>query len=68
MVIGLICIFIVVILVDYPSLTKADKKTNSTYFLLLILGFTISVLQIIDKAPPSPAIIIEEIVRTIVKG
>ena len=70
MVIGLVVIFIVVFLIDYSSLlnTNKNKKMLITYAFLMILGFTISLLQIIDKAPPSPAIIIESIVNSIIKG
>lgn len=69
MVIGLIAIFIVVILIDYNVLSNTNKKERAiiTYAFLMFLGFVISLLQIIDKAPPSPAIIIEQIVSTIVK-
>lgn len=69
MVIGLIAIFIVVVLIDYRTLSNTNKKEKVIiiYIFLMFLGFVISLLQIIDKAPPSPAIIIEKIVGTIVK-
>jgi len=67
MVIGLIALFIVVILIDARSLMNTNKKKKSIflYFSLISIGFTMSVLQVIDKAPPSPAVFIEKIVRSI---
>jgi len=59
--------YIVMILVDFRGLVNSEKKlrTMSVYFTLVTIGFTISILQIIQKEPPSPAIFIEGIVRSI---
>lgn len=63
----LIVAYILMLLVDFPSLfkEKGRKKIFMVYLSLVTIGFTISLLQIIDKAPPSPAIYIEKVVRSI---
>lgn len=63
----LVFAYILMLLIDFSSLykEKKGKKIFIIYFSLIFIGFTISLLQIIDKAPPSPAIYIERIVRSI---
>ena len=68
MIIGLIAIFGVVVLIDLPGLLKTNQraKTMIVYFFLLAAGLTISILQILGKAPVSPAKIIEKMVKFVV--
>jgi len=67
---GLIVIFGLMVLIDLPSLLKTDSriKTMVIYFCLITLGFTFSLLYSIDQAPPSPAVIMERIIRFIIPG
>ncbi|MFT9495393.1 hypothetical protein [Anaerosolibacter sp.] len=64
-VILLIIGFFFVILFDAWSLLKTNqkKKTIIIYGVLIFTGFLMSLLQVIDKAPPSPVVLIENIVR-----
>jgi len=68
MIIGLIAIFGVVVLIDLPGLLKTNQraKTMIVYFFLLSAGLTISILQLLDKAPVSPAKVIEKMVKFVV--
>ncbi|OPJ55382.1 hypothetical protein [Alkalithermobacter paradoxus] len=70
MVIGLVVAYLVIILIDISDLLKSKEKMKviSIYFSLVIIGFTISYLQIIGKAPTSPSILIENMVRSIMGG
>lgn len=70
MIIGLIAIFCIIFVFDLPSLMKNNnkKKTIIVYFILLIAAFSISLLQILDKAPMSPSDFIENIVTSIKGG
>ena len=70
MVFLLILAFIVIVLIDLRELLKTDHriKTMLIYFFLLSVGFTISLLQIIDRAPTSPTVIIEKVVNSILGG
>ncbi|QVK18389.1 hypothetical protein KHQ81_01345 [Mycoplasmatota bacterium] len=65
MVVALIGVFLLVIIIDISGLMKTNQrlKTMIVYFTLLTLGFIISLLQVIDKKPVSPSIIIEKIVK-----
>lgn len=70
LIIGLVVGYFVVLLVDLNSLVRVKynrRRTFIVYFGLLGLGFIISLLQIIDKAPPSPALYIESLVKLIVR-
>lgn len=66
-VISLIAVFCIIISIDFKKLlkTKNVKKIMLVYFTILIVGFLISLLQVIDKAPPSPAIYIEKTIDSI---
>jgi hypothetical protein len=68
MIIGLIAIFSVIGFIDLPGLLKTNQrvKTMIVYFFLLAAGLTISILQLLEKAPVSPAKIIEKMVKFIV--
>lgn len=70
MIIYLIILFLIIILVDLRHLLKKENmiKYMLLYFFLLAIGFTISLFEILDKAPTSPAIIIEKIVKYVVPG
>ncbi|KXZ40669.1 hypothetical protein SAMN05661008_01618 [Alkalithermobacter thermoalcaliphilus JW-YL-7 = DSM 7308] len=70
MVLGLIAGFIIAIFIDLLELLRSDDKPKIIiiYSLLIIIAFTTSLLQIIDKAPPSPAVFITKIVESIVGG
>ncbi|MCG8515406.1 MAG: hypothetical protein MI740_14805 [Halanaerobiales bacterium] len=70
MVFLLILAFIMIVLIDLRELLKTDHriKTMLIYFFLLSVGFTISLLQIIDRAPTSPTVIIEKVVNSILGG
>ncbi len=70
MVFLLILAFIIIVLIDLRELLKTDHriKTMLIYFFLLSVGFTISLLQIIDRAPTSPTVIIEKVVNSILGG
>ena len=65
MVLGLIVAFSIVVLIDLPGLYKANNKrtTALAYFFLLVTGFVICLLLVMDKVPTSPAIIIEKMVK-----
>jgi len=67
-IIGLIIGFIVVLSIDFPILSKQKRKVKVlvSYITLLSVGFIMSLLQIIHKAPPSPITYIEKIVKAIV--
>lgn len=67
MIIGLIAAFCIVLLIDIPGLLKTNNriKTTIVYIFLIAAGFTISLLLVTDKAPVSPAKIIENIVKFI---
>ncbi|MBS4534757.1 hypothetical protein GOQ29_03905 [Clostridium sp. D2Q-14] len=63
----LIVIFFIVIAIDMPYIKKkSSKRIFTIYFSLIVIGFIMSLLQIIDKAPESPVVLIEKIVRYIV--
>ena len=70
MVFLLILVFITIVLIDLRGLLKTDHriKTMLIYFFLLSVGFTISLLQIIDRAPTSPTVVIEKIVNSFLGG
>lgn len=61
MLIGLIAIYIVIILMDIPGIFKANKKIKFmiVYLGLLSFSFLLSVLELMDKTPVSPTVIIE---------
>lgn len=67
---GLIAIFSIIVLIDLHGLLKADQKVKTiiVYSFLIITGFTISFLQLIDRMPVSPAVIIENIVKSVIPG
>jgi len=67
MVLLLVGFFLVVILIDIRHLLRSNKKfkTAILYFTLMTMSFIISLLLVIDRAPTSPAIIIEKIVKKV---
>lgn len=70
MVFQLILIYFIIILIDIKDLSKADNRIKSTtiYWILIVVGFIISLLQIIEKTPTSPAIIIGKLIKPVLKG
>lgn len=66
-IVGVIAGFLIIILLDIPTLLKTNqrKKTAIIYFVLISVGFTISLLLVLDKAPTSPSILIEDIIKNI---
>ncbi len=61
-------VFILIAAIDIPSVMK--KKTGKVKYLVLIgliviIGFTVSLLQIGGKAPISPSKIIEYLVKVV---
>lgn len=64
---GVITAFLFIFLLDIPILSKTNhkRKTIWVYSILMLMGFTLSILLAIDKAPTSPSIIIEKIVKTV---
>lgn len=64
---GVIAAFLSIILLDIPTLLKTNKrkKTAIIYFALILVGFTISFLLVLDKAPTSPSVLIEDIIKNI---
>lgn len=69
-VIGVIFIFIVIISINLKDIvmeSKNNKNYAKVYFIIIAIGLTISILQVIDKAPISPSKIIETIVNKVVK-
>lgn len=68
MVVGLIFAFVILVLIDLPTLLKANHrmKTIIVYTVLMITGFTISLLLVIGKKPVSPSQIIEKIVKGLI--
>lgn len=68
MVILLMIGFILLGIFDMKTVLKGKgKKTYVLYFSLLVIGFIIQLLLVIDKVPISPAIIIEKIVRLFIR-
>lgn len=67
-VLALILSFFIVLVLDYRSLLKTNQRvrTWSIYFGLLSIGFLMSLMQVIDKAPPSPVVLIEKVVRVFI--
>lgn len=70
MIIGVIAAFAIIILIDRPVLNKTNKKikTSIVYFSILTIAFILSLLQVIGKPPTSPSVVIEEIVKSIMRG
>ena len=68
LIIGIVVAFIVIGLLDLRSLFRSNhiKKTILVYLFLLSTGFVISIIQVIGmEAPPSPAVYIEKMIKTI---
>lgn len=63
----LIFSFLLIVFIDYTDLLKANRKylAFTIYGLLILSGFTVSMLLLIDKAPVSPAVIIEKLINLI---
>jgi len=70
MLVGLMAIYLLILLIDLAALieNRSKIKTLAAYCILMVIGFTISLLQIIDKAPPSPILIIEKAVKIVSGG
>lgn len=65
LVIGVIALFLVVTLIDLPSLLKlkSKKKAIVAYLFLLSIGFGLILLKILDQDITSPAIIFEKVIH-----
>ena len=64
---GLIVAFLMIALLDIPYLS--NQKNNKfkyilTYAFIIVIGFIMSLLQIIKKVPPSPNKIIESLIKS----
>jgi len=61
----LISVFIVIGIMDVKTILKGkSQKTYIIYFSLLLLGFTINMLIVLDKAPMNnPITIIEKVIK-----
>jgi len=59
-----ILIYLLLIIIDRKELKRNKQKMKGflVYYSLLSFGFIISVLLAVDKAPPSPAEIIDNII------
>jgi hypothetical protein len=69
MVIGLVVIFILIVIFDLKDILKKSKDIKKyilIYFVIIMLGLTLSILQIIDKPPVSPSKVIESVIKTVV--
>ena len=69
MVIALIGSIIVLILIDIRGLFRNDQKAKTiiVYFFLMVLGFVISLLLILDAVSQSPSDLIESIVDFVMR-
>ncbi len=68
---GIIAIFIMLIMIDIPTIIKKTSgklKYLIVYSFIITIGFTISVLQAIEKTPTSPSKAIEFIIKGIIGG
>lgn len=65
MLILLIIIFLIIGLFELKTILKGkSRKTYIIYFSLLLIGFTINLLLVLDKAPiNNPIKIIEKVVK-----
>lgn len=54
-------------LMDVPILSNKNTSVLVTYFTLLIIGFSILVINAMDLAVPSPAIVIENIIELVMR-
>ncbi|HHV64123.1 MAG TPA: hypothetical protein GXX46_03485 [Peptococcaceae bacterium] len=65
----LVIIAIIMVLLDLPGLLKIEKKNKIkvliSYFLLLLTGFTLGLLLILEREPVSPTVIIERMLNLI---
>lgn len=64
---GLIAIFLIIVVIDIPYIAKkitGKHRCFAAYGFILITGFIISILQVIERAPVSPS----KVIQTIVKG
>ncbi len=67
-ILGIIATFIIITLVDIPSIIKKSKhrvKYIGFYAFIIGIGLTISLIQVMDKAPASPTKVIESIIKGI---
>ncbi|MBM7615807.1 hypothetical protein [Alkaliphilus hydrothermalis] len=69
MIIGLTIGYILMMIFDIPLIIKSNKikKVIILYLTISLLGFTLSLLQILDKQPLSPSNLIAKIIDTFVK-
>mgnify|MGYP000949828687 CR=1 FL=1 len=67
---GLIGIFGAIVLFDLRSLLQTNNrvKTMLIYFFLILLGMIISLLYVIGQPPPSPAVLMEKLIRLMIPG
>ncbi|NMM61734.1 hypothetical protein HBE96_03315 [Clostridium sp. P21] len=67
MIIIIMLIFIAIVSFDVPELLKVKKKAKvlAIYFVFTIINVWLSVLIVLDKAPLSPSIFIEKVVKFI---
>jgi len=64
----LIIALLTLLLIDLPTIRKGGNKlASSVYFLLMFIGFSIAIIVVLDLSVPSPAIIIEHIIKSILE-
>jgi len=61
----LLVIAMIIVLLDFPQLlqAKSNKKIIIFYSILLISGFVLGTLLILDRAPQSPVIYINRVLN-----
>jgi hypothetical protein len=65
--VGLIIIFGMILLMDIPGLQRAhNKKMIFLYSSIMMIGFILSLLLFLDKAPTAPNRVIGKIVKSII--
>jgi len=69
MILWLIVTYILMIIVDIPIIIRTNKikKTIILYLTISLLGFTLSLLQILDKQPLRPSVVIAKMIDTFVR-
>jgi hypothetical protein len=67
MTILIVLIFVIMVSYDLPGLLKTKQKAKSIaiYFILVTISFALSILLVLGKAPKSPSVFIEKIVKLI---
>ncbi|MEN6463322.1 MAG: hypothetical protein ABFC94_18380 [Syntrophomonas sp.] len=67
---GVVAIFGALVLLDLRGLLETNNRTKTMviYFFLIALGLIFSFLLTIGQAPPSPAVIMEKMIRLLIPG